>query len=367
MRARRLAIRVVASLLVSGVFVAFSLRHTDARAVLGAMGAARPSAILGYVGVLLAVHLVRTWRWQLLLAPLGRIGFQRVNSASAIGFMLLAILPLRLGELGRPLLVSRPPKGDGVRLARAGALASCLVERIVDSLAIGVLGIVSLHMLATTGTAADHARLASVVVTAAFAALCLALGCAFFMRERTIALVKRLGRPFSRRLADRAAHMLDNFIRGLHLGSTASVLAVLALTAVHWALHVWGFWMVASAFGLELTVLMATTVLASNVVGVMIPAGPGMVGTSQFFTQLGVSIFIKDALQDPRVAASTAAYANTIWLLQFGQAVLLGLLFMLIGRVSLSGLFSAPEPLPEGAAPAPSEGAGSKPYPASLV
>jgi uncharacterized protein (TIRG00374 family) len=356
MRARKLAIRILLSLTVSGVFVGFSLRHTDARAVLAAIAAADPSILAGYFGVLLAVHLVRTWRWQLLLAPLGRVGFRRVNSASAVGFMLLAILPLRLGELGRPLLVSRPQKGGGVRLARTGALASCLVERVIDCLAIGVLGIVSLHVLATTGSAAEHARLASVVVTAAFAALCVMLTFAFLMRERTVALVRRWGRLLSARLADKAAHMLDNFIRGLHLGSAWSLLGVLALTAIHWALHVLGFWMVARAFGLPLTVLMATTVLASNVVGVMIPAGPGMVGTSQFFTQLGVSIFIPHAFDDPRLAANTAAYANAIWMLQFGQAVLLGLVFVLAGHVALGGLFSSAEGEAEAAPPGPAHG-----------
>jgi uncharacterized protein (TIRG00374 family) len=289
--------------------------------------------------ILLAVHLVRTVRWQLLLAPLGRVGFARVNSATAIGFMLLMTLPLRLGELGRPLLVSRPGSDGETRLPRSGALASAVVDRIIDSLGVGVLGIVSLHVLATRGSAADFARHASTVATLAFAALCVSLAFAFFMRERMIALVRAVFGRVSQKLADRAAGILERFIQGLHLGSAASVLAVLALTAVHWALHVVGFWIMAGAFGLELTLLMSCAVVASNVLGGMIPAGPGMVGTSQFFTQLGVSIFVPGALSDPQVAARTAAYANTIWLLQFAQQVVLGIIFVAIGHESLSGLF----------------------------
>jgi hypothetical protein len=64
-----------------------------------------------------------------------------------------------------------------------------------------------------------------------------------------------------------------------------------------------------------------------------------MVGTSQFFTQLGVSIFVAGALTDPEIAARTVAYANTIWLLQFVQQVVLGLIFVAIGHESLTGLF----------------------------
>ena len=337
---RKLILRIGLSLVVSGVLIFLSLRHADLRAVASAIVTADPWPVFGYFVILLAVHLVKTLRWGLLLKPVGNVGFRRLNSASAIGFMMMVLLPLRLGELARPLLVSRPPEGgQGDLLPRSGAMASCVIERIIDCLAVGVLGIVSLHVLATTGTAAEFARRASVAVTVGFTALCVALVVAFFMRERTVAFVRAVLRPVLPRWADRIAVPLDRFILGLHLGSAGRVIAVLALTAAYWCLHVWGFWMVAGAFGLKLTGLMAATVLACQVVGIMIPAGPGMVGTSQFFTQLGVSIFIAGALTVPDVAARAAAYANVIWLLQFGQQVLTGLVFLLAGHTSLVGLF----------------------------
>src|ERR1022692_3294746 len=98
MRARRLGVRVALSLVVSAAFVLVSFRHTDPRAVLSAIGHANPWPLLAYLGLLLVIHLVRTVRWGLLLEPLGHVGFARVNSASAVGFMLLVLLPLRLGE-----------------------------------------------------------------------------------------------------------------------------------------------------------------------------------------------------------------------------------------------------------------------------
>jgi hypothetical protein len=127
----------------------------------------------------------------------------------------------------------------------------------------------------------------------------------------------------------------------------------------YWALHIWGFWLVAGAFDLDITPLMACTVLACQVVGIMIPAGPGQVGTSQFFTQLGISIFVPASLTVPAVAARAAGYGNTIWLLQFGQQVATGLLFLALGHVSLRGLFDRWE-----GDPLASEGAAAAPNPA---
>jgi uncharacterized membrane protein YbhN (UPF0104 family) len=136
--------------------------------------------------------------------------------------------------------------------------------------------------------------------------------------------------------------MVSGFLAALDLGSPWRVVAVFVLTVAHWSLHVVGFTLLAPAFGMHLTPLMACAVLAAQAVGVMVPAGPGMVGTSQFFTQAGLSIFVPGALTVPSVAARAAGYANTIWMLQFSQQVVLGLIFWFAGRVSLGGVIGTP-------------------------
>jgi len=182
---------------------------------------------------------------------------------------------------------------------------------------------------------------------------------AFFMQERAAELVRRLVTPVSPALARKLVRLLVGFVRGLHLGSASRVAAFLLLTVIYWALHVWGFWVVAGAFGLQLSLLMASAVLAFQVVGIMIPAGPGMVGTSQFFTQLGVSVCLPALLADPAAVARIAGYANTIWLLQFGQQALTGLVYLGLGHISLGAIFTPwedePEPEPE-KEPAPEKG-----------
>jgi glycosyltransferase 2 family protein len=339
----RLAVRALLSFVVSGVFIWFSLRRVDLRSVVSAIYGAQSLPLLGYLLILLLVHVVKTLRWGLLLKPLGEVSFRRLNTASAVGFMLTVLLPLRLGELARPLIVARPTADSPVPLRRGEALATVVIERIIDSLAMGVLGVVSLTMLATAGNAARYAWQAAMLVTVGFSALCVALVFAFFMRDNAVALIRLVFNPISRRLGERLARLLDGFILGLRLGSASRVGGFMLLTAFYWSLHVVGFWIVAGAFDLQLSPLMACTVLACQVVGIMIPAGPGMVGTSQFFTQLGLSIFIPGALGASEVGVRAAAYANSIWLLQFGQQVLLGLFFLVADNVSLRGLFKLEE------------------------
>jgi uncharacterized membrane protein YbhN (UPF0104 family) len=345
MKAVKLAVRIVVSLAVSAVFVWLSLRHTDVRAVGAAIAGADPLRLVGYLGLLLVVHLIKTVRWGILLEPLGHVPFRRLNSASAVGFMLLMLLPLRLGELARPLLIARPPPGQaGVRIRRSGAMASCVVERIIDGLSVGVLGIVALRLLgaSASGRYAAFARNAALLVALGFLGLFIALTLAFFLRPQALRLTRALVSPLSPRLAGRLAESLDAFISALHLGSAPRVLA--------------------PAFGMHLGSLMAMTVLAIQVVGVMVPAGPGMIGTTQFFTQVGLSLFFPVAI--PQAAVRAAAFANTLWLLQFGQQIGLGLVFLLAGHVSLRGLFrrdDAPPEDEEGDSPARSPAATAAP------
>src|SRR5437762_14203282 len=112
-----------------------SLRNADLRAVGRAIADADPWRMVGFAAILVAIHLVRTVRWGILLEPLGHVGFKRLNSASAVGFMLLMVLPLRLGEFARPLLIARPPAGAGARLGRSGAMASIVARSHVDGFA----------------------------------------------------------------------------------------------------------------------------------------------------------------------------------------------------------------------------------------
>lgn len=363
MKALKLTVRLALSIGVSALFVWLSLRHAPVREVLSSIASADKSLLFGYLVLLLVIHLVRTLRWGELLVPLGRIPFKRLNSASAIGIMMLIVLPLRLGEFARPLLVARGG-GAGPKLRRSGALASIVVERIADGLFVGVLGIVALHMLGAraTGEIAEMSRHASWLVTGGFFAGCVALLFAFFLREQAVALVARILRPLSPGLEKRATSMLDAFIAGLHLGSGLRVLGFFLTTALYWALAAFGLALAARAFGLTFGPLEACTVLAVQVVGVMVPAGPGMVGTFQFATQVGLAIFLPGVMGSGENSVRAAAYANTVWMMQFAQQTGLGLIFMATGHVSLRGLFASSEEPLEETAPA-TDGEGAAPAP----
>jgi uncharacterized protein (TIRG00374 family) len=341
------ALQLAVSLAISLVFVWLSLKGTD----LGEVGRTMLAVDPGYLGLhilsLVAIHLFRVQRWKLLLEPLAPAPFREVNALSAVGFMAIVVLPLRLGEFARPVLAS---KRLGVR--GSAALASVVVERIIDGLSMGLMLVVLLWTLSDDLAGGAHMaelRTGGLFVTLAFASGLAALVLAVKQRQLAERLVTRFLGALSPRLATRVSGMLAAFTDGLEvLPSAGRVAQFLAYTALYWGVNAAGLWALGVGFGFHLTAEQTLTVLGIQVIGAMIPAGPGMVGTLQWFTELGLKLFLGAG-----AATVSAAFAHTIWLMAFGQQVLFGLYFVLVGRVRPAEIFRRDALNPAASAPNP--------------
>lgn len=329
----RRAARIVAGLAVSALALWLTLRGRDLGAMWAAMRAGDYRYLVPFVALLLAIHVIKAVRWGLLLRPVARVSFARLNAVTAVGFMALMLLPFRLGEFARPILIADPR-----RLRTSAALSSIVVERAADGLFTGVLLVVALLAIPDGAPGVTLLRAGGAVVSVAFAAVLAFLAFAYRSRARAVRLATRLLSPFSPRGAERAAGMLDAFIHGLRvLPGAGSVALFFALTAVYWATNALAMRILALGFGFRLGAAEACALVGVLVVGVMIPAGPGMVGTFQGAVVVGLSLFAPaDA-----VATRGIAYANVLWAVQLVQTTALGLLFLPSRHVQIGRLFGA--------------------------
>ena len=329
------ALQVALGLTISAVALWLTLRGRDPGAIWRAMLEADYRYLGPYVGVLLVIHLVRTVRWGILLEPVAKVPFLRLNAVSAVGFAALVLLPFRLGELARPVLIADRP-----RLRVSAALSSVVVERVADGLFTGILLILTLLAVPPGTAGLGMARAAGLAMSLAFAGLLAFLLLAYRNRALAVRLTSRVLGPISARLAGKVSGMMDAFIHGLRLvPSRRKVVAFFLLTAFYWAINGWGMQLLARAFQLDLGLLDAYTVLGVLIVGVMIPAGPGMVGTFQGAVVLGLALFVT-----PEAAAARGpAYANVLWAVQMGVQLLLGLAFLPSSHVKVARLFHGVE------------------------
>ncbi len=166
--------------------------------------------VLPYLAAFVVIHFARIMRFGALLRPLAKLSLWRLFVVGSVGYMAIILLPLRLGEFVRPYLVTE----DGASFS--GALGACVVERVLDGLAVCGLLFGSVFLAAAAGV-----HVPTGVWVAGGAALVLFTSTLFVLlfanwrREGTLKVLRRIGEPISKKLTDKALGLVDSFIDGV--------------------------------------------------------------------------------------------------------------------------------------------------------
>lgn len=299
--------------------------------------------LAGYLGLQVVVQLCRSLRWNHLLAPLGvRVPPGPLLAISSVGFMAILAFPFRLGEFVRPGLLRKA----GYTTLSAG-LGTVAVERIVDGLIISLL--VFGAFFAHRGPGAPGWMM--VTAYAALLAFTGALAFLVFALRRPQPTVRfGLALTLLPRLAPRRAaqleHRLLDMVRGFAaIAHGRSLLLFLIWTIVYWGANGMAMWLLARGFGLPLSLVGAYATMGLLGVGISLPNSPGLIGQFQWFTVLGLSLYLgfdPRAANDPNpMHAAALTYAIALHLLQVIWYVGMGALGLATPWVSFHDLWAA--------------------------
>jgi uncharacterized membrane protein YbhN (UPF0104 family) len=260
-----------------------------------------PLLALG-VAVDVAGYSVQGLRWKLLLRAVGPARWLDITKAIYVGLFASEILPMRPGEVVRAYLMARTLG------TRVGAVVpSMLVERLFDGVWL-TIGFGVMAMLVPLPQNLVHAGdvLGAVVLVLA--------GAFFYVVLRT----KRRAEGFRR------------------IGLGRATWLAFALSLVFLASQVMAFWLVMRACGLALSLWIAAAVVIIIHLGTAVPNAPANVGTYQFFTVLGLSLFGVDK-------ATATAFSMIVFVTLTVPLWLLGYAALVRTRLSLRALRAAVE------------------------
>ena len=285
--------RIVFSLVLTVALLAVFFWNVDFSQVGAALADARTGMLLAAALAALFSYWLRVIRWQQILRPAGRTRHSSALLATVVGYAGIALLPARLGDLARPLLLS---KRD--HLPTSATLASILTERVIDLWTIVLFFFVFLiappampHLSAEGEGTLDLLRLSGWIIGAGLLVGTTMLFGLFRYQERFIALVSAPVGRIKASWQEPFVNFLHHFLDGLRiLQRPRDLLMVMATSLVIWAVIVLQLILTLQAFGLGLPIRSAFLLIMMTVIGLLVPT-PGGAGGFHAMVQIGLTTF----------------------------------------------------------------------------
>jgi glycosyltransferase 2 family protein len=318
---RSRSLRIFVSVAISAVFLGFAVRGVDWGEALAALRAANYLWVVLMLPVTVWTLLIRAQRWRVFLQAVGVPPLRPLVSATNIGFLANMVLPLRIGEVVRPVLLSRRAS-----LPLSGVLASVLLERIFDMFTILFLFGVSASLV----TVSDQVRRWGWMLSGLAAAVAAVIVLIRMQERLALRIARVLSGLLPARFGEQAYSFAVGFVRALEMLDSPTAY----LRAFAWSLYLWmaiavvyalGIW----AFHLDVETLRGALVVTTLVaIAVSVPSAPGFIGAFQLGCVLGLRIF--GVPESPALA-----YSIVVHLTQFVGCIAAGLYSMWTESISL--------------------------------
>lgn len=310
---------------VAAVALWAALRGVSLEELEESLGRADPRWVAAAVALSLVIMVLRALRWQLELLPLERVPLGRLWAITAVGYMCINLLPVRVGEVVRPWLLSRRS-----RVAFANVVGNVVLEKTLDSIAImlymlsGLLAVEGLPLWVRRGA----------MVPAVAAAILVLLVALLWLRGESF-----VDRWIVSRLPDRMGGGLRRALLAVRDGmsvlpDTRLLAAVFGLTLLLWSVPILSSWVMIRAFDFPVPFGAAVVVFIFIGFGTALPNAPGMVGVFQYACVLALGLFGVDR-------ADAFAYGVLLNAVQLLTLIAQGLVGLAISGAGLSEIRGA--------------------------
>ncbi len=329
---------VLLSLPIAGLALWLAFRGVEAKELGAAFVAIRPMPLLLSLTAMTALAVVRLVRWGILVRAIAPVSRMKILTVGSIGFMAIDLLPVRLGEFVRPVLLQRRaavPLGAG--------MATIVAERIMDLIAVQLFLLLA---LASADLPALYVPLFDRTVDLgvegrglALAALAL-LGLPVFglvlAGDRGLAVLRFLARLLPERIAALALSLVGSFQDALRrIGQPLALVQAGVLTLLAWTLNVLVLWALLFALGINsLGFAEATVVMLVVAVCIMLPAPAGGLGV---FEAGGVAGLLLYGIEQ----AQAGAFAVSLHATHVGVIVVIGAVMLAIEGTSWREMWRA--------------------------
>jgi glycosyltransferase 2 family protein len=315
--------KVIVGIILSLILVYLSLRGIHFQGVAQSIHRVNLPYVFLSLSMMFLMQVLRSIRWGGILKPVANVDQFTLFSITNVGFLAIVAIPARLGELVRPLLISRKKM-----VPMAAALGTIFVERIMDTFTILLMAGLIFPLIPLPPWLVHSASVMSIITLAAalfFISLIL-------KRKSLAGLYRFFPSSMQERFAGKIGQLVGHFIDGFAVITDWKRLSWLMLLSLAvWIVDGMAIYTLFLAFGYSLSILAAFVLMFILIVGIAIPTAPGFVGNWHYACILALTLFGLDK-------ADALTFAILYHALSIGIVLVLGLLFLPFNRFSLKDL-----------------------------
>ena len=315
--------KVILGILISIVLVYLSVRGIHLQDVFRDLKNIQLSYVIFFILLVILMQWLRSYRWGVILQPMGKIEQFSLFSVTSVGFLAIAAIPARLGELARPYLIS---KRSSIKMS--SALGTILVERVLDSFTVLAIAVIVLFLTDLPPWLIKSSIIFFLLALVMFSFIVFLI----LRRDTALKLINRILSKLPGKFAHTIDEVIHHFIDGFQIITNIKFLLYLFfLSALVWLVDVLAIYMLLKAFDFTLPVMASFVVMIILIVGIAIPTAPGYIGNWHFACVLALSFF-------GLAKAEALSFAVVYHFLSMVIVVILGVAFLPFNKFSISDM-----------------------------
>jgi len=269
------------------VFLWFAFGDVDFERLSERMKTLNLTFVIAALVATIGVQMLRAWRFVHLMNPLAPNGKAELLSIAHVGMFLIMFMPLRLGELARPYLLKRE-----LEVPLSSGLGGAALERSLDGLCVALLFFVGTTFLGDAIEIPMLVRRAGWMTLVLFSSLLVVIVFSLKTQSQVEKIISTFARLLPTALEEKAFTIYRGVIDGFRtLPNFRSALTVIGITVSVWLLNALAFYSALLSFDWNLGFGAGLLLACILVIAIMIPAGPGFLGTYQAAMTLGLGLW----------------------------------------------------------------------------
>jgi uncharacterized protein (TIRG00374 family) len=317
-------IKVIVGLLLSLLLVWLSLRGIDIKEVHNGLRKINFIFVIYSMVVMILMQVLRAIRWGFILKPLDKISKFTIFSVTNVGFLAIVAIPVRLGELVKPYLITKKS-----HVSMGSALGTIFIERILDIIAVLIIAATVFFVV----------PLPALLFRSGFILFLLTIFVLIFLmliilwKDKARIILAPIIKIFPMRYVILLKKLMDQFIEGFSIIKHSALLIMIVIISLSiWLADALAIYLFFLAFNLNLTITAAFVIMIILIVGIAIPSAPGFIGNWHYACVLGLGFF--------GIAKTTAlSFAILYHAISIGIIITLGLIFLPFNSFSVVDLW----------------------------